>query len=379
MWASNGGADPKRESAFFWVLAGIAVHIPVCLLLLGWYGGKVFVVSVTGSPFPWAWRDRQDQTWQSRAAKRTHTFLQAGGRQIGQTKPQSWQRVWFAERIGPSFQALSCPSLMQQISGKNTGINERKWNNKDELWTLNQSVHCQRTVIQVLQPVECCFCLVFVTVEHDRANLSAASSNSDATYPGLVLILPLAACRPQNRVPSLRVHSVCKNDSPFENTSAAHKEWPLQQQGEAEDVTLGASQTKESRAAHSVQPQNQHGSHMTRNNATVWRARSCLVPTARSAGKSNYTDLTGATNSGLPQKRQSACPWRRKSPLESIAAPKLWGERGEKERDIWNQQLCGPYPRAADSLTPNSPWHRTASLHEKLLRSFSFLHLTYCL
>lgn len=42
-----------------------------------------------------------------------------------------------------------------------------------------------------------------------------------------------------------------------------------------------------------------------------------------SAEKSNYPELTGATNSGLPQKRQSPCPWPRKPPLESIAAPKL--------------------------------------------------------
>lgn len=42
-----------------------------------------------------------------------------------------------------------------------------------------------------------------LSLEHDGANLAAASSNSDATDSGLDLILPLAAYRPQDRVPPL--------------------------------------------------------------------------------------------------------------------------------------------------------------------------------
>lgn len=40
VWACNEGGDLQRESAFFWVLASILVHIPFYLLLLGWYGGR---------------------------------------------------------------------------------------------------------------------------------------------------------------------------------------------------------------------------------------------------------------------------------------------------------------------------------------------------
>lgn len=89
---------------------------------------------------------------------------------------------------------------------------------------------------------------------------------------------------------------------------------------------------------------NQHGRHMTSNNGIeqhgVW------YPEAQvwSVQKSNYPDLTGAPNSGLPQKRQSLCPWPRKSPLESIAAPKLWRER-KKEGERYLK------PRALRSLS----------------------------
>lgn len=69
--------------------------------------------------------------------------------------------------------------------------------------------------------------------------------------------------------------------------------------------------------------------------------------------------LTGATNSGLPQKRQSPCPWPRKSPLESIAAPKLWGERKkERERylkptDLWSLSTCCRLSDSQASLAQN--------------------------
>lgn len=46
-------------------------------------------------------------------------------------------------------------------------------------------------------------------------------------------------------------------------------------------------------------------------------------PQIQEGEKSNYAESTAMTNSGLPQKRQSPRPWPRKSPFESIAAPKL--------------------------------------------------------
>lgn len=139
---------------------------------------------------------------------------------------------------------------------------------------------------------------------------------------------------------------------------------------------IGKTQTKELWASHLIRPQRQYGSHMTRNNA-VSRARRCWCwyPQTQvwNAEKSNYPELTGATNSGLPQKRQSPCPWPRKSPLESIAASKLWGER-KKERErylkpaaLWSLSTCC---RLSDSLASLA---QNCSTTRKLLHSFSFL------
>lgn len=41
VWVCHDGRDLQRESAFFWVLAGILVHTAFSLLLLrGWYEGR---------------------------------------------------------------------------------------------------------------------------------------------------------------------------------------------------------------------------------------------------------------------------------------------------------------------------------------------------
>lgn len=62
VWASNEGGDLWRESAFFWVLAGILVHIPFYLLSLGdWYGGGVCLVEEI--IFPWV-REGTERTRQ---------------------------------------------------------------------------------------------------------------------------------------------------------------------------------------------------------------------------------------------------------------------------------------------------------------------------
>lgn len=98
--------------------------------------------------------------------------------------------------------------------------------------------------------------------------------------------------------------------------------------------------------------------------------RWCLASTSSSMVLCNFHGWTGATNTGLPQKHHSPSSQPRKSPLRSIAAPKLWGEE-KREKDIWYQQLCGLYPRVGDSVTPSPLWHQTAS--PRPLRSFSFL------
>lgn len=63
-----------RESAFFWVLAGILAHIPFYLLLVGWLWGKVFVWG-RRSPFPEGQEGRdkmgQDKTWHDRTGGKT--------------------------------------------------------------------------------------------------------------------------------------------------------------------------------------------------------------------------------------------------------------------------------------------------------------------
>lgn len=115
--------------------------------------------------------------------------------------------------------------------------------------------------------------------------------------------------------------------------------------------------------------QRQYGSHMIRSNDIM--PRWCLASTSSSMVLCNFHGWTGATNTGLPQKRHSRCSQPRKSPLRSIAAPKLWGEE-KKEKDIWYKQLCGLYPRVGDSVTPAPLWHQTA--FPQPLRSFSFLH-----
>lgn len=52
-------------------------------------------------------------------------------------------------------------------------------------------------------------------------------------------------------------------------------------------------------------------------------------------------------------------------------------ERGRKRtKDMWNQQLCGLYPRAADSVAALAVWHRAASLQENsyaLFPSFALI------
>lgn len=96
-----------------------------------------------------------------------------------------------------------------------------------------------------------------------------------------------------------------------------------------------------------------------REQDAIW----CPQAQAWSVDKFNYPELTGATNSGLPQKRQSPCPWPRKSPLESIAAPKLWGERkNEKGRYLKPRALCflSTCCRLSDSLASLASLHQNS-------------------
>lgn len=98
----------------------------------------------------------------------------------------------------------------------------------------------------------------------------------------------------------------------------------------------------------------------------------------RKCWKSNYTEPKTTTNSHLPQKRQPPRPAPKKRPFELIATPTLCKERErERQRERYlKQSFCGPYPRAADSETPKSPWHRPALLHEN---SYTLFPLSYFL
>lgn len=141
----------------------------------------------------------------------------------------------------------------------------------------------------------------------------------------------------------------------------------------AEDMTR---QTKQSVMSH-TSCERDHKLNMAvtwwGNNATVHSARWCLMPTDTSVERPNYPEMTGATNSGLPQKRQSPRPCPRKTPLESIAAPKLWGERKKerrrylKPRALWSLSTCC---RLSDSLASLA---QNCFTTQKLLHSFSFL------
>lgn len=89
--------------------------------------------------------------------------------------------------------------------------------------------------------------------------------------------------------------------------------------------------------------------------------------------ESNYPELTGATNSGLPQKRQSPCPWPRKPPLESIAAPLALRREEERKREryvkptaLWSWSTCCRLSDSLASLAQSGP-----TTPRKLLRSFS--------
>lgn len=222
-----------------------------------------------------------------------------------------------------------------------------------------------------------CFCLVFVAWTW-QSKAPCCQLQLWCNRPRIRLDPTTGSMQATRQRTSSKRYGVCvcacvwKWFHRFENTPAVHKRRPLQ--WKAEDVTWGKTQTKESWATHSLRPQNQYGSHMMRNNAIVQRARWRLVPTDTSVEKPNYPELTGATNSGLPQKRQSPCPWPRKSPLESIAAPKLWGER-KKERErylkptaLWSLSTCCRLSDSLASLAQNCFTTR------KLLHSFSFLH-----
>ncbi len=111
VWASNEGGDFKRESAFFWVLAGILVRIPFCLLLHGgWYEGWYSNGERDHlSPEPGKdGKDRtgQDKTWWDRTGK-ANTSLYRQGRQNrpGRTKPHSEYSDWLRGLDQP-FQLL---------------------------------------------------------------------------------------------------------------------------------------------------------------------------------------------------------------------------------------------------------------------------------
>lgn len=173
----------------------------------------------------------------------------------------------------------------------------------------------------------------FVSLEHERINVCAASSSSVVTHPGLVLILPLAACGPQYRTPPLKradcvsvYMCVWQWFQRFVNTSAVDMEWPLQWQWKADGMTKKNTDAEESWATHLLPPQGRYGSTHFEEQCYCAESKMVFGTHKRKYGEV-YPELTGATNSGLPQTRQSPCSWPRKSPQESIAAPKLWVER----------------------------------------------------
>lgn len=63
-------------------------------------------------------------------------------------------------------------------------------------------------------------------------------------------------------------------------------------------------------------------------------------------------------NVNLPFLGQGNLPSNRSQLLSSE------GRRRKRGKDIWHQQLCGLYPRAADSVTPRPLWHGAAALHK---------------
>lgn len=202
----------------------------------------------------------------------------------------------------------------------------------------------------------------------------AASSNSDATDPGLDLILPLAACRPQDKAPPLNSTAsvyVCENDC----TGCT---WTVTftMAAKSRRYDMGKTQTKESRATHSIRPQNQ--SHDEEQCYCIeskmvfgTHRRKCGVRRSPITQSWQERQIRAyPKNVNLPVLGQGNLPLNRLQLLSSE-------ERGRKrEKDIWNQQLCGPYPRAADSVTPLPLWQRTASLHENsytLFPSFTLI------
>lgn len=74
-------------------------------------------------------------------------------------------------------------------------------------------------------------------------------------------------------------------------------------------------------------------------------------------------------NVNLPVLGQGNLPSNRSQLLSSEE------KRRKRRKDIWNQQLCGLYPRAADSETPLARWHRAARLHKTSYTIFPFFVL----
>lgn len=161
-----------------------------------------------------------------------------------------------------------------------------KWDESD---SINQPLFAERfTFFSVIPHNE--WLVVFggfLSFEHDRANLLPTSTNSDATYPGLELIPPLAACRPRGSAPPrnseycVSMYVSLKMTPHVWMSQFLCREWALERRWKA-DVTTQASRD-ESWPSHSLGPQSQCESHdrelcyCTGKRDDVWSPQPCVL------------------------------------------------------------------------------------------------------
>lgn len=215
-----------------------------------------------------------------------------------------------------------------------------------------------------------------LSLEHDRANLPAASSNSDATDPGLDLILPLAACRPQYLLETVRrVYArVCVNIIPI--PQQWYTESDLYNSSKKQNVRRGPKN-------HELRAQCNHKANMAvtwqgtmllcTEQDGVWYPRTQVRRSPITQSWQGRQIRAYPKNVNLPVLGQGNLPLNRLQLLSSE-------ERGRKrKKDIWNQQLCGPYPRAADSVTPYSLYGTQLLHHTKTHILFFLRQLSHSL
>lgn len=252
---------------------------------------------------------------------------------------------------------------------------------EDESDSINQSI---LTVgwSTFFKPIPNDECLLFGFCRLNmREQISAASSSSDVTDLGLDLILPLAACRPQDSTPPLNCTdcvSVCvaMNPQVWTYLSCRYKAThTMAVKSRGHDI--GKHMTQKN---HELHTQYNHKVNMAvtwrgamllyREQDGVWYPQTQVWPRPITQNWQERQIRAYPKNVNLPVLGQGNLPLNRLQLLSSE-------ERGRKrEKDIWNQQLCGLYPRVADSVTPLPLWHGTASLHENsytLFPSFTLM------